>query len=128
MRHASTFATGLLLALFAACAPMDNVTNGTIKKEVDEVASNPQNLAFVTLRPDYRRCVAPLCGGCWVRRLNRTTMRCVDGRYAGECYVGAVDWSGLNLSGDALLEFQSLAAQGRAVLRARIDPMRDPRH
>lgn len=127
MRHASTFVTGLFLSLLAACAPVDDLTDEGALDGVDEVASNPQNLAFVTLRPDYRRCVSPLCGGYWVRRVNRSTMRCVDGRYAGECYVGTVDWSGLNLSGDALAAFQTLAAQGRAVLRGRIDPMRDPR-
>ena len=125
MRHASPFVTGLFLSLLAACAPVEDGADEALDA-VDEVASNPQNLAFVTLRPDTRRGVSPLCGGYWVRRLNRTTMRCVDGRYAGECYVGAVDWSGLNLSDEALADFQTLAAQGRAVLRGRIDPMRAP--
>lgn len=125
MRHASTFVTGLLVSFLTACAPVEDGADLALDA-VDEVASDPQNLAFVTLRPDTRRCISPLCGGYWVRRLNRTTMRCVDGRYAGECYVGAVDWSALNLSDEALADFQALAAQGRAVLRGRIDPLRAP--
>lgn len=125
MRHGTLFFSAILISTLAACAPVDEV--GGDVDGVDEVASNPQNLAFVTLRPDLRRCVSPLCGGYWVRRVNRSTMRCVDGSYAGECYVGRVDWSGLNLDATALAEFQTLAAQGRAILRGRIDPMDDPR-
>lgn len=40
--------------------------------------------SFVSVRRDYRRCMAPLCGGYWVKDLNRST---------AERYVSALDFS-----------------------------------
>ncbi|MFO0627635.1 MAG: DUF6748 domain-containing protein [Polyangiales bacterium] len=126
MKHVGTsLFSAILVSTLVACAPVDSEVEESLDT-VDEVASNPLNLAYVTLRPDLRRCISPLCGGYWVRRVNRSTMRCVDGSYAAECYVGRVDWSGLNLDERALADFQTLAAQGRAILRGRIDPLADP--
>ena len=124
-RFGTSLFSAILVSTLAACAPVDGEVDEALDA-VDEVASNPLNLAFVTLRPDPRRCISPLCGGYWVRRVNRTTMRCVDGSYAAECYVGRVDWTGLNLDERALADLQTLAAQGRAILRGRIDPLADP--
>ena len=57
---------------------------------------------YYSVRRDLRRCMAPLCGGCWVKRVNRSTTRCADGGNRGECYVFEIDASGLGLGGEEL--------------------------
>ena len=49
---------------------------------------------FYTVRQDLRRCVSPLCGGYFVKRVNMTSTRCADGRLMSECYVAGIDWNG----------------------------------
>jgi hypothetical protein len=51
------------------------------------------NSTFYTVRPDLRRCPAPLCGGYYVRPVNNLLIRCA-GRLAAECHVHAIDWNG----------------------------------
>jgi len=46
---------------------------------------------FYSVRPDVRRCVSPLCGGYFVKRVNMSTTRCADGRVRAECYVAEID-------------------------------------
>lgn len=45
---------------------------------------------YFEVRQDLRRCVSPLCGGVWVRRLNAPMTRCADGGMQRECYVAAL--------------------------------------
>jgi len=49
---------------------------------------------FYSLRRDLRRCVSPLCGGYFVKRVNMSSTRCANGRFMSECYVAGIDWHG----------------------------------
>src|SRR5258705_84504 len=49
---------------------------------------------YYTVRRDMRRCASPLCGGYFIRRVNQSATRCVNGRYLPECYVVSIDWNG----------------------------------
>ena len=49
---------------------------------------------FYSLRSDLRRCVSPICGGYFVRRVNMSSTRCANGRSMSECYVAGIDWNG----------------------------------
>ncbi len=49
---------------------------------------------FFTARPDLRKCVSPLCGGYWVKKVNRRMTRCADGTIQRECYVASIQWPG----------------------------------
>jgi hypothetical protein len=49
---------------------------------------------FYNVRRDLRRCVSPLCGGYFVKRVNTPSTRCANGRLMGECYVAEIDWNG----------------------------------
>ena len=46
---------------------------------------------YYTIRPDFRRCAPPLCGGFWVQAVNRKDTRCADGSLQEECYVAHLD-------------------------------------
>ena len=52
------------------------------------------NSTFYSVRPDLRRCVSPLCGGYFAKRVNVSLTRCANGRFMRECYVAEIDWNG----------------------------------
>lgn len=47
-----------------------------------------------TARPDYRKCAAPLCGGYYVKLVNKKLTQCADGSTQEECYVSAINYGG----------------------------------
>ena len=49
---------------------------------------------YYLVRQDMRRCMSPLCGGYFVKRVNQSWTRCGDRRWRRECYVAEVDWNG----------------------------------
>jgi hypothetical protein len=46
--------------------------------------------AFFTARPDYRRCAAPMCGGYFVKAVNKALTLCANGTRQKECYVASI--------------------------------------
>jgi hypothetical protein len=71
--------------------------------------SSSSNSIFYSMRPDFRRCIAPLCGGYFVKRVNQSRTRCANGRLMAECYVAEIDWSD-----------QPQIEPGKALLRGRV--------
>ena len=49
---------------------------------------------YFLVRQDVRRCVSPLCGGYFVKKVNQSWTRCANGRRMSECYVAEIDWNG----------------------------------
>lgn len=49
---------------------------------------------YYLIRQDVRRCISPLCGGYFVKRVNQSRTRCSNGRWMSECYVAEIDWNG----------------------------------
>src|SRR5262249_12358383 len=52
---------------------------------------------FYSVKQDFRRCVAPACGGLFVAALNQDETLCADGQLSDECYAGLIS------GGDALV-------------------------
>jgi hypothetical protein len=65
--------------------------------ETDSAVELPSKTYFQVTRVDMRLCPSPLCGGVFVKQVNRKHMRCADGRIAMECHAAIVDWSALGL-------------------------------
>lgn len=85
--------TTLLMAV-AVVAMGCGVTEAEVNDVGDEFSAAEGELgtvtrSFVVLRRDTRRCVSPMCGGWWVRDVNRATVR--------EVYVNGLDFSQSNL-------------------------------
>lgn len=55
-----------------------------------EAKPGPAPGRYYEIRPDMRKCVSPLCGGYFVKALNRPRTRCADGTFESECYVAEV--------------------------------------
>lgn len=48
---------------------------------------------FYSVRPDLRRCISPVCGGYFVKRVNQLRTRCANGTWMSDCYVAEIDWN-----------------------------------
>jgi hypothetical protein len=75
---------------------------------------------YFAIRPDFRRCAPPLCGGYWVKRLHLTYTTDHQGLVCTECYVASIDWSASGLSHAQATEFHSDIAAGRGLMRGTI--------
>jgi len=84
----------------------------------ESLSSNPNSGYFVVTRLDTRKCMAPLCGGYFVARVNASTTRCGDGIYRSECYVSEIDTSAVGLADSDDQKLRDGLAQGQALVRA----------
>lgn len=107
MRNHLTFALILSLPLAGAACTTTEVEDDLAGEEHDGEAGkadgSDETFTYFTITPDYRRCVAPLCGGFWVSRVNRAKTTCADGSKAEACYVAELDDSVLGVTGSELL-------------------------
>jgi hypothetical protein len=87
-----------VLGLGCSSGPADASSQDVDETETtaDELATS--NSTYYVARRDLRRCMAPMCGGYFVSRVNRSTTRCADGSYAASCYVAELDLGQLGLS------------------------------
>ena len=72
------------------------------------------------VRPDPRLCPSPVCGGFFVRLVNRPTTSCGDGAARAWCYVARIDLTGLPAA--AQTRVQGVERAGNLLLRGRIAP------
>src|SRR6476660_7953961 len=72
------------LSLSACSANVDTQEDDTTE---DALSSNRNSGYFVVTHADTRRCISPICGGYFVKRVNATKTPCADGIYRSECYV-----------------------------------------
>jgi hypothetical protein len=90
--------SSLLLTILAclAFAPAA-VTNKPIVV-ADNFEAVPDTVAstsgFYSFRRDLRKCASPRCGGFFIKLVNERRTRCADNRFASECYVASIEWSG----------------------------------
>lgn len=89
----------------AGCAPSSPTESGETN-ETDR-GSLESDSVFVVTRPDLRKCAFPMCGGVYVKAVNKSKTTCLDGSKRSECYVASIDASALGLSSsnqEAVLE------------------------
>jgi hypothetical protein len=113
------FALSLLLA-FSACdagISADEYDDNTVDGKADSLSSTS---TYYQARHDLRRCVSPMCAGLWIKRVNRELTKCVDGKYAAECYVPEVNLAKTGLTGDDASSFLGRFESGHALVRGSI--------
>ena len=84
-----------------------------VSAETSSAGATDARLHHYSIRPDFRRCVSPRCGGYFIKRVNAKATRCADGMRRDECYVAEIQWNAAGFSGDPG------AALVRGVLRPR---------
>ena len=117
-------ATVFAASTLAACAadtsvPSDEGGDEAIVGESEEALSANANFGyFVVTRRDSRRCVSPICGGVFVKRVNQATTRCADGSMQAECYVASYDFRPTGLDATEASDFETLFENGTGLVRA----------
>lgn len=118
-------ATVFAASTLAACAadtsvPSDGVgVDEEVAGESEEALSTSANTGyFIVTRRDFRRCVSPLCGGVFVKRVNQATTRCADGSMQAECYVASYDFRQTGLDATEASDFENVFESGTALVRA----------
>lgn len=86
----------------------------------DAITNATNSNYWVVTRRDMRKCVAPLCSGYYVKRVNRATTVCADGKAAAECYVGSIGLNGMDLSTREEETFRGAIEGNRVVMKARL--------
>ncbi len=120
--------TGSLVTAFAFVG-LVACTEGAVEDEFagDDAANVDESKAdlggtytYYSVTRDQRRCAAPMCGGYWVSRVNASTTRCFDGRYAASCYVAEIRWPMLGVNDDTLSQIGDKIGAGAALLRGTV--------
>jgi hypothetical protein len=129
LEQASLFFSLLLVSSVgvAGCAAdtsADAAANDDGTEEVadseDAITGRPSNFGyFVVTHRDFRKCVSPLCGGFFVKRVNEATTTCADGSKQAECYVSAITLNGIGLSAREESDFRAALESGKALVKAR---------
>jgi hypothetical protein len=76
--------------------------------------------SYYLARGDPRLCPSPMCGGLFVRLVNRTVTPCGDGAPQRECYVASPDLSTLPVPDERRSELAGLISEGQALARGTI--------
>jgi hypothetical protein len=69
---------------------------------------------YFKIRRDMRKCASPMCGGYFVKQVNKTKTQCADKVTRNECYVPSVDWGNIHepaVALDALLIYGWLSPE-----------------
>ncbi|MFO0665123.1 MAG: Kazal-type serine protease inhibitor family protein [Polyangiaceae bacterium] len=116
-------ALALLTVAFAfsalpACASAPEDDSEETSTDEEALSTNRNNDYFIVTRHDMRRCMAPLCGGVFVKQVNKAKTRCADGRLADECYVGTMNYRALGLPADQQADFDAKFGASQALVRA----------
>lgn len=120
------FASSFLALTLSGCAA-DTTDASDADESTEEVAESedaitgaPSNYGyFAVTRRDFRKCASPMCGGFFVKRVNEAKTRCADGTKQAECYVSAIQLTGIGLSAREESELRVAVEGGKALIKAR---------
>jgi hypothetical protein len=101
--------SALAPAIAGCSSPAEENAGGTDDDSAELTAGVNSNFYIVTRR-DLRRCVAPLCGGFYVKRVNQTAER----------YVSGFNFEDLGLSAADEDSLRDAAEGGKAILRGKL--------
>ncbi|MGR9107623.1 MAG: DUF6748 domain-containing protein [Gammaproteobacteria bacterium] len=97
------------LIFFSALATNVPAESGELAIEANDASvitgdNDFHQRGYYTFREDLRLCPSPLCGGIFVKAVNRKRTRCANGTLQEECYVALIrNPEGIDLSRAALL-------------------------
>ena len=82
----------------------------------------PPGRYYIVTRPDPRECPAPVCGGYFVKEVNKPSTRCADGSWQADCHAGVIDESALAWSDEDRARFDLAFGQSEALAHGVLRP------
>lgn len=76
---------------------------------------------YIVTRRDLRKCVAPGCGGYYVKAVNQLLTTCVDGTKQRDCHAYKLDVFALGLSDQQLEALTKQYGSGKALIRGELN-------
>lgn len=124
----------LSLSLFAAACADDMEPGLEGEDDIDSSVASAEGLkgdglastaTYFFIKRDTRKCAAPMCGGYFVNRVNRSWTKCHDGAWRNACYVASLDTKKtMGLAEDEAQALDSAIFEGSVVVRGDIKPVR----
>jgi hypothetical protein len=118
-------ALALLASLTLSCAPASDLPELEDADSGDAARALEADTIYVVTRQDFRKCAYPMCGGVFVKAVNKSKTTCLDGTKDAECYVADIDLAALELPEDQTIEVVSQARAGEVLLSGNIAPHSD---
>jgi len=110
---------GLSLAGCAAdTTPADDGQEEVADSEDALTGASNYGYWIVTHR-DLRRCISPICGGFFAKRVNQQKTLCADGTWQDECYFSSITYGGIGLSTREEDDLRGAVEGGHALIKAR---------
>jgi len=85
-----------------------------------EIASNAKSGYFIVTRLDPRLCPSPLCGGYFVKQVNKPRTQCADGTWRRQCHAAELDAAALGWSDEERATFSERFGQRHALVRGKL--------
>lgn len=111
--------TKMLLAFTASlCLAMDAAAQESIKR-------TPENALTYSVKPDYRKCAFPVCGGWYITPVNQYSLALEDSDEAyqhslllpNSIYVATINYKALGLTPDQIAKLEDSLRRGQGLLR-----------
>lgn len=115
-------------AFAALIAGLVAVAGSTGAQGLDPDASVglPSASYFLVTGIDPRLCPSPVCGGVFVKLVNRKLTPCADGTLAEQCYAPILDWSALGLEQEEEWQLESDFRNRRVLARGELSLVHTP--
>jgi len=107
-------------ASLAACAPGASLPESSEETSNEDARALDGDTVYQVTRQDFRKCASPMCGGVYVKAVNKAKTTCVDGTKQADCYVGEIDLTALELSENQTVDVRSQATAGDVLLSGNI--------
>jgi hypothetical protein len=113
---------GILVLLFSAAGMMsDSAAEATLSNA--SIRPDTSSSYYIVTRLDPRLCPSPLCGGYFVKAVNKPKTQCADGTWRRDCHAAELDASALGWSDDELARFSEQFGQRHALVRGKLRQM-----
>ena len=110
---------GIIMLLLSAASMATKSSAETMAPNASLCSDVSSNYYIVT-RLDPRMCPAPICGGYFVKEVNKPKTKCADGTWQRDCHAGQLDAFALGWSSDALASFSEQFGQRHALVRGKL--------
>jgi len=110
---------GIVALLFSAAAMMGNSSAQALLSDA-QIRPDASSGYYIVTRPDPRLCPSPLCGGHFVKQINKPRTLCADLIWQQDCHAAELDASALGWSSDEFAIFYAQFGQSHALARGKL--------